>query len=717
LTKVQKERVPSSVTVITSEDIRLAPARNIYDLINIFVPGAVDLTHHEGPHIALRGISADRNYKFILLLNSRRVNQDGHSGGVLELENWDMNDIQRIEIVRGPGSTTYGPGAIEGVINIITKNADTSPGWHASTQYVYPYDSKLVDASYGWAGEQIKVYGFGSVARTSGILPQEFSLDATGRTGYLGSGVFSAAHPEYYFNDAQDKPQMKYDLEMDWLQEWQAFAHYSNSGTSEHAFATQTLFPDGTYENIKENTDQGALFMVRNQHKFVPELELKSTVSYSSLDHARYQYSVSGGGSEEATSLKNVNQKFSESEALATVVGNYALAEKYQFALGGEYSEKWFGPGWGDSADRFRMGDSSNIFGSQAAANAAGATAPYYLTDGWKAFTASAFTEINLEFDPRLDLIMSGRLDRHEWFSTPFFSPRVSLVSDNGDVGVFKLIWQQSVRANTEEQMYLSQLTGVSTSLEKLNGWEFDYNVEPVKSFTVNTSFYYNTIDIVGWQTLQALNTGFSYGQSTVLGTLRVWGVEVEEKYAAGPLTVGANESYSKQIDFHLAAGQTGSGISYSDYNVAVSGEHLTSTGDDLNNWYNCAVKLFADYKIAAEHTVHLDTRIFWDYQGAQNGLDMMENAAQGTANQPAVDQAVQGIKAAGGFSPDVRLDLSYRYDFLKNMALTVFGMNLVNFTNNKIYEYDSGALKAVPAKVAWINEPLTVGAKVDFNY
>ena len=53
--------------------------------------------------MGMRGEISDRDNTFILLVNGRMVNQRSHFGAVTELENWDMNDIEKIEDHQGPG--------------------------------------------------------------------------------------------------------------------------------------------------------------------------------------------------------------------------------------------------------------------------------------------------------------------------------------------------------------------------------------------------------------------------------------------------------------------------------------------------------------------------------------------------------------------------------------------------------------------------------------
>lgn len=83
--------------------IELAAARNILDLLEIYVSGAIWLTHYDSNHFGMRGLVVYRDYKTLLLINGHIMNQRAINGMTTELENLDMNDIDTIEIVRGQG--------------------------------------------------------------------------------------------------------------------------------------------------------------------------------------------------------------------------------------------------------------------------------------------------------------------------------------------------------------------------------------------------------------------------------------------------------------------------------------------------------------------------------------------------------------------------------------------------------------------------------------
>ena len=129
LTKTKPRLVPSAVTTITQEDIWSSNARSLYELLDIYVPNLQWMRHHwEADVMGLRGIISDRNDKYLLLVNGRVINDHTHFGALSERDLVLLKDIDHIDIIRGPGSALYGPGAESMVINIITHSAQTFEG-------------------------------------------------------------------------------------------------------------------------------------------------------------------------------------------------------------------------------------------------------------------------------------------------------------------------------------------------------------------------------------------------------------------------------------------------------------------------------------------------------------------------------------------------------------------------------------------------------------
>ncbi|HEY8210700.1 MAG TPA: TonB-dependent receptor [Myxococcaceae bacterium] len=112
---------PNATTVITSDDIRLSGATTIVDLLRR-VPGAEVMAMGVGStNVSFRGFNQRLANKVLVLLDGRTEYQD-----FLGLTVWPaipvgLEEIERIEVIRGPGSALYGANAMLGVINIITK--------------------------------------------------------------------------------------------------------------------------------------------------------------------------------------------------------------------------------------------------------------------------------------------------------------------------------------------------------------------------------------------------------------------------------------------------------------------------------------------------------------------------------------------------------------------------------------------------------------------
>jgi iron complex outermembrane receptor protein len=119
---------PAAVYVITQEDIRRSGASNIPDLLRM-VPG-LQVAQIQGNAwaVSARGFNAQFSNKMLVLVDGRSAYSPNDSGVFWELRDTLLADIQRIEVVRGPGATLWGANAVNGVINIISKTAAETQG-------------------------------------------------------------------------------------------------------------------------------------------------------------------------------------------------------------------------------------------------------------------------------------------------------------------------------------------------------------------------------------------------------------------------------------------------------------------------------------------------------------------------------------------------------------------------------------------------------------
>lgn len=112
---------PSSITVISRQQISLSGARTLNELLSSFVPGYFMVEDQDDTIAGFRGLVPDNNSKTLLLLNGNSLNAEWFWGAPDSMLNGiDLNLIERVEVIRGPGSVTLGQGALLGVINIIT---------------------------------------------------------------------------------------------------------------------------------------------------------------------------------------------------------------------------------------------------------------------------------------------------------------------------------------------------------------------------------------------------------------------------------------------------------------------------------------------------------------------------------------------------------------------------------------------------------------------
>ncbi|HUM93964.1 MAG TPA: TonB-dependent receptor [Candidatus Competibacter sp.] len=118
----------AAVFVITAEDIRRSGATTLPEVLRM-VPGlAVGRINTSEWGISARGFQSQAANKLLVLVDGRSVYNSLFSGVYWDSQDIVLQDVERIEVVRGPGATTWGANAVNGVINIITKRAEDTQG-------------------------------------------------------------------------------------------------------------------------------------------------------------------------------------------------------------------------------------------------------------------------------------------------------------------------------------------------------------------------------------------------------------------------------------------------------------------------------------------------------------------------------------------------------------------------------------------------------------
>jgi iron complex outermembrane receptor protein len=120
--------VPSAVEVLSSEDIHRSGVRTIADALRLGTGLEVARANSGTWAISARGFNTTTPDKMQVFMDGRSVYTPLFSGTFWDVQDYLLDDVERIEIIRGPNATLWGANAFSGVINIITKSAKDTQG-------------------------------------------------------------------------------------------------------------------------------------------------------------------------------------------------------------------------------------------------------------------------------------------------------------------------------------------------------------------------------------------------------------------------------------------------------------------------------------------------------------------------------------------------------------------------------------------------------------
>ncbi len=197
-TEQKLEAVPAAVSVVTADDIRWAGARSIGDALRL-VPG-MDVTELSYANFGAspRGFQGLFSDQVLVLVDGRQIFDAMFNGTFWGQWPFQLEDIERIEVIRGPGGVSWGPNTLNGVINIVTKDPRDQRGLTV-TGGGGSRGTNKEHLGYGFSDGKLRLRVSGEYEGSDGFREGGFwlrKLDDDYKAGRMGIHAIYEASPE-----------------------------------------------------------------------------------------------------------------------------------------------------------------------------------------------------------------------------------------------------------------------------------------------------------------------------------------------------------------------------------------------------------------------------------------------------------------------------------------------------------------------------------------
>lgn len=153
---------PAAISVLSNDDLRRSGATSVAEALRL-VPG-LDVAQASSSEWAIssRGFNNVYANKLLVLVDGRAVYTPLFSGVFWDLQQTMLEDVDRIEVIRGPGATLWGANAVDGVINVETRSARDTQGLFSYAGGGYPHEAMAGSRYGGQLGDDTFYRVFGS---------------------------------------------------------------------------------------------------------------------------------------------------------------------------------------------------------------------------------------------------------------------------------------------------------------------------------------------------------------------------------------------------------------------------------------------------------------------------------------------------------------------------------------------------------------------------
>lgn len=243
-------KAPAVASIITADEIRRIGATDIDEVLEL-IPGLHVSKNYQSyyPIYTVRGIYSTFNPQMLVLINGIPQTNLFTGGRNFVWGGMPVESIERVEVIRGPGSAIYGADAFAGVINIITKNSQSLDGVEAGIRYG-TYNSKAAHLTYGkdWGESGLAVML--ELNKTDGQ-DEKISVDAQTMLDQItGTNASLAPGP---LNLSKENVDLRMDYRLDKLVVRAGYQGRRNIGTG--VGVAQALDPYSRYASDRFSVD------------------------------------------------------------------------------------------------------------------------------------------------------------------------------------------------------------------------------------------------------------------------------------------------------------------------------------------------------------------------------------------------------------------------------------------------------------------------------
>ena len=609
LTRTTRRKQPSTVTTITNEQIQSSGARSLDELLDIYVPNLQTIRdYYSYNNMGLRGIISDADNKYLLLVNGFELNEHTAHGAISERDLPMLTDIDHVDIVRGPGSTLYGPGALAMVINIVTENASTFKGTEIISRVGTIEEFYSTEIKHGMQFDDASnLYLFAGISEYPGAQESDSPVS-------LGLDWYSAQQMTPRDQGSwRGLPKLKFHGEYQ-KDDFNIWARYTRGGKHQVNIPywdwPHVMTPGQGYQQFSLNS---SLLQTIND-----ELEINYSLGFTMFDYERYVPANTNVGIE----------SHREDRYLAKMVTRWTPSDSHSVAIG-------------TSVTYSRLGQKSLGF--------PGGPAFIYSLDPsnnvspWSTTMYSVFGEHQWNINPEWTSFLGFRWDKHT-YTTDMYSPRISLVYTPTKQDTFKVMASRSSRMSFEGEMKADwNSTKKHIEPEELDAYELRYERQQNDRLWFAGSAFFHDHKLKGYDG----NTG-QFGSP--IGDVTSWGLELEAIYKTEKTEIGISHCYTKLSTFELANDNISQYLS----------AKPSGYGDDFANWHNNISKLTAKYKVDEKLTLDGSVRIYWQIPGARDfNRQWMDEYGDNRAEEPSWESIFLNL----GLTYKVNEDMDVRFD------------------------------------------------------